>query len=244
MAEYVYGIVRPGPSDRGGAGIAGAPLRLIEGAGAAALVSSVPGHELRLGRDELATHARVLREQLDRGPVLPMRAGVVMSEESEVRARLLDAHARELHDSLERFDGTFQADVRIVYEEEPLMREVVAGDREIAALRAEVRQLPAEAALPQRIRLGELVAGAVERVREADAARLLDLLAPLALATDVAPPAHERVALNASFLLHRERATEFDAALESAAAAQAGRMRFRYVGPLPPHSFVSLAEAA
>jgi hypothetical protein len=52
------------------------------------------------------------------------------------------------------------------------------------------------------------------------------------------------VALSAWFLLAREGAAEFDEVLETLAAGQAGRLRFRYMGPLPPHSFVSFAGGA
>jgi Gas vesicle synthesis protein GvpL/GvpF len=34
----------------------------------------------------------------------------------------------------------------------------------------------------------------------------------------------------------------FDGAMDDLAKAQAGRIDFTYVGPLPPHSFVSLEE--
>jgi hypothetical protein len=50
--------------------------------------------------------------------------------------------------------------------------------------------------------------------------------------------------LSASFLVDREQLNQFDEALEEVAAGQAGRIRFKLTGPLPPHSFVELAGAA
>jgi len=76
-----------------GAGIGGAPLQLIAGEGAAALVSDLPEAELRVGREELTVHARVLERALAQGTVLPMRFGVVMAGEAAVRRHVLDAHA-------------------------------------------------------------------------------------------------------------------------------------------------------
>jgi hypothetical protein len=40
--------------------------------------------------------------------------------------------------------------------------------------------------------------------------------------------------------VERKRLTAFDAAMDDLASGQAGRIDFKYVGPLPPHSFVSL----
>ena len=45
--------------------------------------------------------------------------------------------------------------------------------------------------------------------------------------------------LTASFLVDRDRVGAFDAAMDDLARRSAPRLRFKYVGPLPPHSFVS-----
>jgi hypothetical protein len=73
---------------------------------------------------------------------------------------------------------------------------------------------------------------------------MLEVLSPLALAVEIGQPSHERVALSASFLVERTRLEPFDTALEDLAKANAGRMRVKLTGPLPPHSFVQLAGAA
>ena len=242
MAEYVYGIVdgTADPPARGG--IAGAPLRVIGGDGAGALVSDVSGEELRFGREEMLTHSRVLEAAIAHGTVLPMRFGVVM-EPDEVRERLLAHHAEELAVQLRELAGKVELNVRVLYEEEPLMRELVAGDPEIAALRERVRGRSADAAYYERIRLGELIAHALERKREADAAVLLEELGQVSLGVAVAAASHERMVVNASFLVDRERVAEFDETLERQAKERASRMRFKCVGPLPPHSFVDLTQA-
>lgn len=242
MAEYVYGIVEAEAPAPGAPGIAGAPVRLIGGDGAAALVSDVPSQELRFGREEMQAHARVLEAALQGGTVLPMRFGVVM-EPDQVRERLLSAHGEELRSQLHDLAGKVELNVRVLYEEEALMRDLVRADPEIAGLRERVRGRSADATYYERIRLGELVAGALERRREVDAAELLSALEPFSLAVRTADPAHERVALSASFLVARAGQADFDQVLEGLAAARVGRMRFRCAGPLPPHSFVDLQAA-
>jgi hypothetical protein len=244
VAEYVYGVVDAGAELPEGTGIAGAPLRLIASGSAAALVSELPDEELRFGREEAMTHARVLESALAHGTVLPMRFGVVVSSPDEVRERVLSGHAEELSAQLEQLEGKVEMSVRAVYEEEPLMREIVESHPEIARRRDGLRGQPEDATYYERIGLGEMVAGAIERTREQDANTLLELLSPLALAVEIGEPSHERVALSASFLLDRQQLGKFDDTLEEVARAQAGRMRFKLTGPLPPHSFVQLAGAA
>jgi hypothetical protein len=241
VTEYVYGVVAEAATPPSEPGIGGAPVRLIEGSGAAALVSSVSEDGLRMGRSEALAHARVLEAALSQGTVLPMRFGVVMEGADEVRRRLLSEHDQELRDQLERFAGKVEVNLRVLYDEAALMRQVVSEEREVGRLRESLKGRPDDATYFDRIRLGELVAQTVERIREADAQAILDRLEPASLAVSVTDPAHERVALTASFLLERGRIEAFDRILDQVAAEQAQRMRFKYTGPLPPHSFVELS---
>ena len=59
-----------------------------------------------------------------------------------------------------------------------------------------------------------------------------------------APPAHERMVVNASFLIEQGRLNQFDLELDEIAKYHDGIVRFKYTGPLPPHSFVELAMEA
>jgi Gas vesicle synthesis protein GvpL/GvpF len=242
---YVYGIVKAKKKPPAGRGIGGAPLRLIAGDdGAAALVSELPAGEVRLGREEMLAHARVLEAVIAKGTVLPMRLGVIMSGPDEIRERLLEDHAIDLSAQLDEFDGKIEIRIRAVYEEEALLRELLQEDPQIRALRRSVAGRSEDASYYARIELGERVAAGVEGKRAQDGAAIVDALAPAALAVDEGKSRHERVALNASFLVERARLTEFDQILDQVAASNAGRMRFKYTGPLPPHSFVHLAGSA
>ncbi|HEY2436350.1 MAG TPA: GvpL/GvpF family gas vesicle protein [Solirubrobacteraceae bacterium] len=244
MAHYVYGIVEARAPAPDGSGIGGSSVRLIPGEGAAALVSELDQPEPAFGRKELLAHAHVLEGALSSGTVLPMRFGIVMEDEDEVRQRLLNGYADELRAQLERFADKVEVNIRASYEEEVLMREVVEANPEIARLRESLQGKPEDATYYDRIKLGELVSKAVERTREADSARILEALSPVAADVHVATPVHERVALNAAFLVERRRLKEFDEVLEGFAGAQAGRLQFKYTGPLPPHSFVELLDGS
>jgi hypothetical protein len=241
VPEYVYGIVGESTGAPSEPGIAGAALRLIPGRGAAALVSDVSSGELRLGRSEALAHARVLEAALAQGTVLPMRFGVIMDGPDEVRRRLLTEHDEELRDQLESFAGKVEVNLRVLYDEAALMRQILREEPEIARLREALQGQPEDATYFERIRLGEMVARAVEQTREADAQSIVDALALVVVGISVGEPAHERIALSASFLVEQGRLDAFDQQLEQVAAQRADRMRFKYTGPLPPHSFVELS---
>jgi hypothetical protein len=244
-AKYVYGVVRASASSRPkGKGIDGKPVRVVAAEGLGALTSDLPPGPLEGGRDELLTHSRVLEEAIGRGTVLPMRFGVVMPDESAVRDELLAAHRDELEAQLDEMDGKVEISIKGLYDEHIVLSEVVEQDREVAQLRDAIRDQPEEATYYERIRLGELVAEALGAKREEDQERIVGALARHAVAVEASEPVHERMAVNASFLVERKGVGDFDRALDRIAAEEGGRIRFKYTGPLAPHSFVELAVEA
>jgi hypothetical protein len=240
--KYIYGVVPASAGLPSQPGIAGNSLELVGSAGIAALVSDAPDGELTMGREAMTTHARVLEAAHALGTVLPMRFGVVMSDGAEVTRSLLDSHREDLLAQLEEFDGKAELKLRATYEQERLLREVVQEDQDVARLRESLHGAPDDATYYGRIQLGELVSRAIERKREHDAQSIMEELAPLALAAELTPPPHERIVLNASFLVERSKLPDFDAAVERVGERQAARMRFKYTGPLPPHSFVKFEQ--
>lgn len=243
--RYVYGVVRAeAPAPAGVTGIAEAAVELVADGELAAVASRAPSEYLEAGREELLTHSRVLEAMLERGTVLPMRFGVVMPDEQTVRERLLAAHRDELSAQLREMDGKVEVSIKGIYDEAAILREAVAENREIERLRGAIHGKPAEATYYERIRLGELVAAAFAAKREADTEAVVEALRPHAVAVDLAEPVHERMAVNASFLVLRSELEAFDRAVDGLGAAQADRIRFKYTGPLPPHSFVELGVAA
>jgi gas vesicle protein GvpL/GvpF len=241
-AKYVYGVIRPtrkaAPRVRG---IGRKQVRIVRADGIGALTSDVPPGDLKAGKDELLAHSRVLEKAIEQGTVLPMRFGVVMPNESAVRDQLLEPHRRELEEQLEQMDGKVEVNIKAIYDEAALLTEVIRERPEIGRLREEIRGQPEDATHFERIRLGELIAESVNQKRDADGTALVDRLGSHAAAVEVGDPVHERMAVNASFLIDRSELKAFDADLDRIAEEQGGRIRFRYTGPLAPHSFVELA---
>jgi hypothetical protein len=244
MAEYVYGVVRAGESWPKLDGMNGEPVSTVSTGGLAALISDVPDEFLEAGREELLTHSRVLERVHGEGTVLPMRFGVVLPDEEAVRDELLEPHRDELEAQLGDMDGKVEVNLKVLHDEEAVLREILVEIPEVAELRHSIQGKPAEATYYERIRLGELVAEALEGKREQTGAAVIESLSPHVAAVQVGDAVHERMALNASFLVERKGLRQFDEAVEELGEEQGGRIRIKYTGPLPPHSFVELEMAA
>ena len=240
-AKYVYGVIRSeGASAPKGAGIDDEPVGLVAHGNVAALTSEVPAEFTEAGRAALLTHSRVLEEAMQGAVVLPMRFGVVLPDEQAIAERLLAPHEEELEAQLQAMDGKVEVTIKGIYDEEAVLREVLAENREIAELKRAIEGKPEAATYYERIRLGELVAAGLDERRAAAAPQIIDLLAPLAVDVRVGEPVHERMAVNASFLVERAHLDEFDRAVDRVGAEQAGRIQLKYTGPLPPTASSSL----
>jgi len=232
-AVYVYGVVAADADEAGTEGVSGAQVERVVSGRLAALVSRLPEEGLRMRRRDLQAHLAVLERAFERTTVVPCRFGMVLPDEDAVRRELLDARRDELARALERLDGRVQLNVRVDFDEEEVLREIVVADREIAALRRRTQEL-GDAGHFARIRLGELVAVAVAARRESDAERVLAALR--AAADDVAvDAAGDLRVLKASFLVRD--AARFEAVLEELARVEAPQLRFESIGPLPPTAF-------
>jgi hypothetical protein len=232
-ALYVYGVVASETLEGVDAkGVAGAPVTLLEHGDLAAIVSSAPA-EFRIKRADLRSHLEVLEQAFAHTTVVPCAFGTIVASPDALTASLLSGRREELHDALARLDRSVQLNVRAKYDEEALLREVVAEHPEIAEMQARVRDRPAYG---EQLHLGELVAAAVSDRRERDRARLLERLADLAVEF-VTEEGDELTALKGSFLVSRGDVSRFEGFLEALARDEHHRMTIELVGPLPPTAF-------
>lgn len=233
MAELnVFGVVEAVEAE------AGAPegTRYVVHGEVAALVSDLPEEPQRAAQ-ALRTHWRVLEEASDQATVLPVRFGTAMADEAALRDDFLAPSHDDLLRRLVAMRGNVQLTVKGFYDEQSLMRSVVEASPGVARLQAQVAGMPEAAAYYKRIELGQMVAGEVERARSRDADLVLERLAPLALASRQEAASSLDSAVNAAFLVRRDRVDDFSRAVTELGHELGERIRLRYVGPLPPFSF-------
>jgi hypothetical protein len=240
-AAYVYGVVRSagaGPSQA--IGIAGAEVRAVPFEDVAALVSEVPV-PIRAKRRELMTHAQVLNDAISTGTVLPLRFGATFPHREAVVGEFLAPRHDELKSLLDELEGRVELMVKAFYREEAILSEIVRDNPRIARLRALTRDAPAAATHAVRLELGSAVAAALDARTRADAEAILGELRPFVLDVQVDETAVEHQVLRASILVARDDVQAVDVVMSALAERNAGRIHFKYVGPLAPHSFVSLS---
>jgi gas vesicle protein GvpL/GvpF len=237
---YCYGVLAAGDAKpQGGTGLGGEPVRPVVHEGLAALVSESPGN-VRAKRRDLLAHFEVLGAAFEHGTVLPLQFGIVFEDEESLVRDFLAPRHKELSKLLRALDDQVELRVTAHYREDAILAEIVRQNGRVAKLRAATAGTAG--GHPALIELGELVAAEIQARTARDTRALLERLRPLAAEYQLEEEPIEYQLLRGSFLVERRRVAKFDAALESFAADNAGRIDFKYVGPLPPHSFVELTH--
>ncbi|SNS96692.1 Gas vesicle synthesis protein GvpL/GvpF [Actinomadura meyerae] len=242
--QYVYGVTRADAQLPDGlTGLDDAPVTLVTDGGAcAAAVSDLPTGRALGERADLVAHQKVLNTLVEAGTtVLPFRFGAALADREAVEKELLAGNSDRFAQVLDGLEGRVELRLKATYVQDEVLGEIIAAEPEIAELSQRLREVPADAAdavYYDRIRLGELIAQAMERRRDRDGQVLLDRAAAAAEAFARKTPAREEDVLDVSFLVRTDRREAFEQAVEELAGEHGDRIRIRLIGPLPPYDFV------
>jgi hypothetical protein len=216
----------------------GEAVQLVVEGPVAALVEAVDPERPLGRRRDLVAHSTVLNTVAERGPVLPMRFGAVVQDEQAVREELLAPQRDHFAALLDEVAGKVQLTLRARYELDAVLAEVVEAEPEVAELRRRTAGLPEEATHYERVRLGELVAQAVDVRRTQDAQRIRERLAPHALDHVAREVSGMDSLADVAFLVDVERQGALEDAAEQLAAELEGRVRLSLAGPMALYDFV------
>jgi hypothetical protein len=238
---YVYGIVEPDVEvldEARGIGDPPAPVDVVRVGAVAALVSEI-ALDKPIGRpQDLQAHKRLLDAAAADTAVLPMRFGGVVANRDAVVDELLAPYEGQFSEALRMMAGKAQYVLRARYDEQSLVREVLAENAEAAQLADAVRGQPEASTRDARVRLGEIVYRAVEVKRAADTAEVAQALESIGEATSAREPAHELDAVHLAVLIRTSRTAELDEAVSRLAEQWRGRASVALLGPMAPYDFV------
>jgi hypothetical protein len=236
--RHVYGLIKADtliPDELRGLGPSGRVSTISHGR-VAAIVGDIPLDRPLGVRSDLVAHQAVLDAVAARAPVVPMRFPSVVEEDAVV-GQLLAPNEDYFLALLDELEGCVQFTLTGRYEQDAILREVVAGDDEIRALSNAVRVLPEDTAYYDRVRLGELIVQALDERRRIEGERIVERLRPIAVTTASNPLAAPEDVVNEAFLVERKRQQKFDEAIEEIGKELAGRVRLRLLGPVAPYDF-------
>lgn len=186
----------------------------------------------------LTEHQRVVETVMRDYPVLPVKFGTILPSPARLQD-LLAQGAGMFGAALERFADKLQVEVVMLWDL-PRVFAAIAGTPEIAALKAQIGDRPADQTMAERVALGQAVQAALRQGRGALGKQAIDMLQDLALDMVVNPIMDDAMVVNLALLVSEHRRRDLDERLTRLDQALGGQYQIRCVGPLPPYSFATV----
>jgi hypothetical protein len=188
-------------------------------------------------RANLLAHQRAIESVMTEFSILPFSFGTVTSGHEEIYS-LLQNRYTDFQRNLNHIRNKVELGIKALWTNmDEVYQDISTNDPKVAKLKAQLARRRDQGAL---IEVGKLVENALQARKEALAQQMLDELADTAVEIKVGKNLTDSMFLNASFFVDKGREKEFDNLVFELGERYAGKVDFKYVGPLAPYNFIDL----
>jgi hypothetical protein len=240
--KYIYCIIETnqhqsfGPIGIGGRGD---ELQTICFQNIGAVVSNSPIMKYSVSRENTIAHVKAIEEVMKEHTVLPVRFATIAESEEEVK-KILARESDRFVDLLKNIEGKKELGLKAIFDKEALYKGLLEKYEDIRELKEKVMALPSERTHYQRMEIGKRVESSLQKEKEIYQKYILDALSPLALEVKINNNYGELMIINAAFLVKEVNELKFDQMIQELTEKLAEKIKFKYVGTLPPFNFVNL----
>jgi hypothetical protein len=121
----------------------------------------------------------------------------------------------------------------------PIFQEIAEKNKDIVRLKQSLMQRKGGTQREQ-VRLGEMVKDALNAKKVHEEQSILSSFQGLWVEQKIGTPFGDQIVTNTAFLVEKDKEETFDRAVEDVVAMYDDKMKFKYVGPVPPCNFVEI----
>ena len=137
-------------------------------------------------------------------------------------------------------EGKKELGLKAIFKEEIIYKDILERYEDIRILKEKIALLSPERTYSQRMEIGRMVEASLQNEREICKKEILDSLIPLAEDYKVNNTYGDIMILSAAFLVNKDKEPEFDQKVEEFNTKYCDKIKFKYVGTIPPFNFVNL----
>jgi len=205
-----------------------------------AVVSSIPMSKYVVSPETMTAHEKVLEEVMKDCTVLPVRFYTVAPSADEIRSFLRRRHA-EFKNLLRYLDNRIELGLKALWKDmNGVFQEIIDENVELKALQEKIASTSSGKAETKAKALAAGVKSRLQEKKDMEAEGLLDPLKKISVAGHYNKTHGDDMICNAAFLMDRRWEKDFDIKVEELTKAHNDRIRFIYVGPVPPYNFVNI----
>jgi len=241
--QYIYAIVATneeksfGPI---GIGDQGNEVRTVCYRDIGAVISHSPIVRYSVTRGNTIAHQKVMEAVMKYNPMLPVRFGTIGEEVGLIKEKVLEARYDELKETLEYMKDKIELGLKALWADKKIpFKQIVEENRDVKLLRDRLKSRGGGAQRDQ-VRLGDMVKKALDDKKGREEKAILNFFKDLWVEHKANNVMGDQMVTNSAFLVQEDREKAFDEAVDKLAATYDGRMKFKYVGPVPPCNFVEI----
>lgn len=232
MGKYLYCVIQEKNPKKFG------QVYTINQGNLAIVVSDLGSKKPCFSRESLISHQKVIEEVMANGyDVLPARFGTAAKNSQDVKEKILKAKRKELLEALDKIRGKVELGLKALWRDISSIFQEIGENKEIQIAKNQARKNPSQFNVAA---VGELVGKALEQKRKRDAQKIISPLKKIAADFVERNLVGESMISNSAFLVLKAKEKEFDQAVNGLADEYGKRIKFTYVGPVPPYNFVNL----
>jgi hypothetical protein len=240
--RYVYGVIQtkdPMTFGKIGMGGSGEMVYTVHHGDIAGIVSKSPVFIFDPTRENALAHEHVIETVMKGQTIIPMSFGTVFRTDDDIREVLKSIYP-SLKDVLKQMANKLEFGLKVTWDRDQIIEELKRGHEDIHRFHQEITRKHLQSTYFARMQLGRmidkaLVERAAEYVRE-----IYEALRPVCVASRDNKPIGDKMIMNAAFLIHRDKESDFDEAVNKIAQRFGDRLNFKYTGPWPPYNFVNI----
>lgn len=213
----------------------------------AAVVSDSPVVEYSISKMNTTAHMKVMEMLMNDHTVLPVKFRTIapgsknQSPEERIKCEILKERYDELEDLLSRMRDKIELGLKAIWiDMETVFQEIVEENLDIKLLKKRISPENPNQTYWQRIKLGEMVKRALDKKRAKEEEKILETLKSNRCELRTNKIFGDRMITNSAFLVNKSHIKEFDNLIDKLTSTYNGRVRFKYVGPVPPCNFIEI----
>jgi len=240
--KYIYCIIASretesfGPMGIGGRGD---EVNTILYKDIAAVVSNSPVISYAVSRENMLAHEKAIEDVMKKYTVLPVRFCTIAQDEGKVK-KILEKEHDKFVDLLKNLEGKKELGLRAIFKDDVIYKEISENYEDIKKLKNALSSEPPAKTYYLRVEVGRKVEAALQEQKDIHKEEILNTLSPLALDTKVNNTYGELMIVSAAFLVENAKEAKFDRNVQTLADKYGDKIKFKYVGTLPPFNFVNL----
>ncbi|ODS34277.1 MAG: gas vesicle protein [Candidatus Scalindua rubra] len=225
--------------------------------GIAVILSDSPVKKYPINRKNTISHQKVMEEVMKYHTVLPVRFSTIAEDKEpedgspkvpaleRVRQRVLIERRQEFIELLKDMDTKLELGVKALWTDmKGVFIEIVEETPTIKKLKEKIERInitnPRQSTHRERVKLGEMVRDTLNTKRKKLKNIIMGVLKKASFDTRVNKNFGDNMIVNGAFLVEKAKIGDFENNIEKLVNTYEGKIKFKYVGPVPPCNFVEI----